>query len=286
TWLDGSGRLAANVHVVSPGYFRVLGLPVQAGRGLDAGDTATAPAVAVVDGTIVNVAGARANGIVGKHFRLEFHRGVVFAVVGVAGPTRGFGLEAAPLPQIYLSQDQFPKVGLTVFLRSATPPTVKSVQAISAASGLPARLGAILPLSRLRGDADALPLLRWRLLLAIAALGMALAASGVLLFVNLEAMLRRREYGIRVALGSAPMRIFTDLLRRAAGWTAIGVGLGLVILWPLENLLKHLLFDAPSLWLPDLSLCALALELAVVAGTLPIALRLSRRAAAELFQGS
>jgi putative ABC transport system permease protein len=84
------------------------------------------------------------------------------------------------------------------------------------------------------------------LLAAFAALALALSAVGVFGVISSEVTRRRREIGIRMALGAAPSAVAGMLLRQALGRAAIGVAAGLVLAAWLARAMQALLFGIAS----------------------------------------
>jgi putative ABC transport system permease protein len=80
------------------------------------------------------------------------------------------------------------------------------------------------------------------LLAAFAALALALSAVGVFGVISGEVTRRRREIGIRMALGAAPSAVAGMLLRQALGRASIGVAAGLVLAAWLARAMRALLF--------------------------------------------
>jgi len=113
------------------------------------------------------------------------------------------------------------------------------------------------------------------LLTTLALLGLVLAALGVYAVMAVTISQRRRELGIRLALGATPEAITTRVLREAMGMVLPGIGAGLLAALFATRLLQAQLYEVSPL--DGLSLAGAATLLTVVAllaGWLP-----ARRAA-------
>ena len=108
------------IQMVSPAYFRTLGIALRRGRGFGDGDTAEAPLVAVVNETLARRYWPRENPI-GKHLLLG-RMVKPTEVVGVAADVNNLSLAAAPEPEVYLSFPQRPWASMNLILRAAGDP--------------------------------------------------------------------------------------------------------------------------------------------------------------------
>jgi predicted permease len=241
---------------ISSDYFRALGVRVLAGRDLGPGLRPEDPAEAVVNEAAARkYFGGSAVGhrIVVTHELTEVGRPA--EIVGVVEDVRHGGLEDEVLPAIYLSRAQAPRAYGTLLVSpggdvagggGAFP--VGGGAAPSAPGGGDASLRSDAHLSALleavRAEARAvdptLPLTdattlrdlhagataRTRvlltLLMAFSALGLLLSAVGIYGVVSYDVLRRRRETGLRVALGASTPRVLRSVLARPALFAAAG----------------------------------------------------------------
>ena len=118
---DQNGQLKsviADVHQVSPDYFRALRIPLLAGRAFRNDDSVGRLRVAIVNQEFARRFGLGPE-VVGRQV---FEPGEPFTIVGMAGNVRTRGLQTAPFPEIYISSLQFPSDNVYVVVRSAIPP--------------------------------------------------------------------------------------------------------------------------------------------------------------------
>lgn len=282
---------------VGAGYFRTLGIPVVAGREFTARDVLGAPRVAVVNETFAKYFFGTANPI-GRRFgfRTEGDPGR-WEIVGVVkdsaysqvrpgegdaldelAPGRGLGPSRQPRV-VYTPFMQADEVDALTFYLRATP---------DAAGGMPALIRQTvraadpsLPVYRMTTmdatvdgslAAERLLSLLSRLFAGIATL---LAAIGLYGVMSYAVARRRREIGIRIALGAARPAVVGMVLREVGTLTGIGVALGLPAAYAAGRAAESQLFglsplDAASL----VTAAALLAGVGLLAGYLP-----ARRAA-------
>ena len=264
------------LNMVGGEYFEVLGIPLLEGRVLDARDAADAPPVAVISATAARrYFGDRP--ALGQRIRVSmgFPEGEGGAlVVGVVGDVLGTELEAEAAPMVYLSVAQASYNDNYILVR-ARP----GVAAGSLAPAIAATLSRVQPelalwdVASMEERFDGLTAKRRLvagLVATLAGLAVLLAATGVFAVFNLQVQQRRREFGVRIALGASRgavrRMVLADALGVAGVATAAGIGFGAVAMQGLAARLPGL--DGAR-W-PVLSGVALAMAaIALVAGWWP-----------------
>jgi predicted permease len=251
------------VRRVTPGYFAALHVPLVEGRLIGDGDIAAAPPV-----LLVNEAAAERffphQDPIGQQIGFW---GIARRVIGVVGNERFHGIAEAAPPAVYAPLDQTPSItGSEVLLvRAAVDPGALA----TAIRGRIARLDpalAIFGVEELRATLEeSLGRRRFVMLLLtlFAGLAIGLASIGIHGVLSYDVAARRREFGIRLALGARPSDVMRDVLGRAARTTILGLAAGTIGALAVTRLLTSLLFGvAPTdAW----SFLAAALLLAAVA---------------------
>jgi predicted permease len=210
---------------VSRGFFRTLEIPLLAGRDFEEGEDGGSPPIGIVNETLARRFWPRGDAI-GK--RLLLTGGTAIEVVGLAPDIRQESVEAEPAPLLFLPMTQRP-VSTATFLVKTTlgPPATAAL--------LRERVSAIEPdlvvynLQTLE-ERVGLTLLANRALAWVSGvlglLGLALGAVGTYGIVSFLAEQRRREIGLRIALGATPAQVVRVSARPGMVWTATGVVLG------------------------------------------------------------
>jgi predicted permease len=272
---------------VSPGFTEALKLPVRRGRPIDEGDQRSHAAVGLVDERLARLFWSDADPV-GTSIRLEASAvgsGPVFQIVGVVGNVKHFDLADAPLGTLYL-----PLHGLTPTLRGSFASGF-TVAVAGRVDGGVERDRIAEAVRRVDSEVSASTMSTMREALArsqaarrfssgvlsvFAATALLLAASGLYSLVAAAAHARRREWGVRLALGASPSSVTRALLRGAAGTLAVGLAAGapvaLAVLGALGRGIAPELESRPSAWLG----IPIALTAATLLAVLPPALRAAR----------
>jgi putative ABC transport system permease protein len=267
--IDGQ-RTATGEHpmvdldIASPGFFAALGAPLVAGRDFSAADTASAPAV-----VIVNEAMARkfwpGQNPVGRRVKDIGPEGVGAEVIGVAADMRTRNLREPAAPTVYtpLSQFYMPRMSVVGWASGSTAAASRAIEEAAAA------LDANLPLFRARtleeqvagtlGDERLLAELSG----GFAGLALLIAAAGLYGVLSSAAQARTKEFGIRVALGAQPADIRRIVFGHGARLALYGLAAGLAVAALSGRFLSHLLFGVAPL--DPLSFGAAAAVLATAA---------------------
>jgi predicted permease len=227
-----SERRTVSLRLVTPGFFRTLGIPLRMGRDFASGDTQTSPFVAVVSQSFAarywpgeNPIGRRFSGpgAVGER-----------TIVGVVGDVRWRGLEPESEPQIYLSSRQVDDGKLpahipkALVVKSSLSPTalVPSIRSIVA------RADPLQPISDVQlladiVDAETAPRrVQVRVLGAFALIAFLLAGIGLHGLLAYSVSQRAREIGVRIALGAERRSILVMVLQRGLHLAFLGILIG------------------------------------------------------------
>lgn len=252
---DGSADPPMAVYTwITPGYLEALGVPIVRGRGLTAADRRGAPAV-----VLVNDAAARqfwpGEDAVGKRLGSGLD-GAWLTVAGVVGDVREAGLDSAPGPHVYAPLAMVDDVALGenavglfrrphVVVATTAPAEVVGGLLRQALQSLDPQL-ALTPPVRLRDDVRR-TVATQRLaavvvgVFAVAALLIAAAGlHGVLAFGVAE---RRRELGIRLALGATPGSVLRLVGGDGLRLAGLGLAAGLAAAYAASGLIRSLLVE-------------------------------------------
>jgi len=260
--------------MVTPDYLAAIGIPLLAGRPLGTADTAETPLVALVDATTAAQFWPDEDPV-GQRLRYPWRDAPWLEVVGVVGAVRDVDLASPPRPTFYVPLAQQPVADATLLLRGDNAEALRR-----AARTLIGNLDPGVPVSRLRSmhDAMASSVARrtWSaiLLSAFAATALLLGCVGVHGVVAYAVGQRRRDFGVRMALGAAPSGIRRAVLAQALGLALPGVVAGLLLAVPVAYLAEGMLFGVR----PFDAVTFVVVPLLLVLATLLAAYAPSRRA--------
>jgi len=251
-------------NIVSPEYFATMGLPIVEGRAFNAHDDENAPKVAVVTTQFAKRLWPRQSAI-GKRFKIG-KNGPQLEVVGVSGDIQYFSIGEAPKPFFFRPYAQHYRSSFTINVHAAAEPAALMKQLRASI----ASLDPTLPVFDVRSFED--HILNGRALLGtrvgawfaavFGALALVLASVGVYGLISYSVAQRRREIGIRVALGARAGAVVRLVVRQGITIAIVGVLLGLAMAFGVTGLLSKLLYGvAPH---DPLILGGVALTLAAV----------------------
>jgi predicted permease len=222
----------ARFHMVTPGYFSALAVPLLAGRDFGEGDTAPTPAVVVINERLARRYWSGADPVASAvGARLDLW-GEPRTIVGVVGDVRDTPWADAAEPALYFpqaqqsyGQDMLLAVASDLQPESLAGPLMQAVRQIDPA--LP--LANVTPLESVSGQAFAA---RRFLLVLVGAFGLTalfLAVVGVYGVMAQAVGQRVQEFGVRQALGARPSDILRLVMKGAAVIGAGGAALGMLL---------------------------------------------------------
>jgi putative ABC transport system permease protein len=232
--------------VTTPGYLKALGIPLIRGRWFTEADVANSTPVAVIDEAVAKKFFPNFDPI-GMQISCPVEN-VNCTVIGVAGATKFRDLSASPEPNIYYAAAQMPNPRMHLIIKTAGDP----LKLAGAMRHVVAQLDPNLPLSSVDTMEHALALslaqerFSIQLMSLFAALAAGLAALGIYGVLAYLVDQRRRELGIRIALGATRGNVLALVLRQGSIPVAIGLAAGIAGAFALTGVLKSLLFEVSA----------------------------------------
>jgi predicted permease len=249
---DGAPRPSADYQVVTTGWFEAAEVPLLAGRAFDSRDGLdAAPAILVSEGLArAHWPGVPLPEVIGRRLSTGLVRQPQ-TIIGIVGDIRQGGLDTPARPSIYMVESQYPYPFLSFVVRlrdkSADPATalpamrralqaidpslalddVKSFQAVLDASVAKQRFGMVVT-----G------------VFAIAAL--LLATVGLYGVIATGIAQRRREIGVRMALGATTNNVLGEMMKEGARLTLAGVVIGIAGSFAATRLFRDQLFGVSA----------------------------------------
>ncbi|HEY7496910.1 MAG TPA: ABC transporter permease [Vicinamibacterales bacterium] len=271
---------AAHYRMISPDYFRTLGIALRRGRAFDATDRSDSAPVAIINETLArqffdgrDPLGARMRLDDGQKTPREVQ------IVGIVGDVRHFGLEREATIEVYVPIAQVPDP-TTIWLANNMYWVVQTDGApLGAAQAVRREIGAVdpaVPASFVRSMDQwmegTLAARRFNLQLvgAFAAVALLLAAVGVYAVSAFAVTSRTKEIGIRVALGASRRDVIGLMLRGGLSPAAAGLAAGTAVGILSAPAMSGLLFGVTPRDLASLVLTVATLaSAALVANVLP-----------------
>jgi putative ABC transport system permease protein len=261
----GASRTADYVSV-SPAYFRVMGIPLLAGRFFNQHDVMSAPRVSVVSQAMARLYFPNQDPL-GKRLTFGFppNGRAVREIVGIVGDVRDVALGQDPGPMMYVPFAQAPFWGGGVVVKS----TLKPSSVAATIRQEVRKMDKDLPVTDVETMPDimetslAQPRFRTFLLGAFAAMALVLAATGIFGVISYSVSCRTNEIGVRVALGASSGAILRMVLRETLLLAFAGLALGLPSALVASRLVGHMLFGVAAN--DPATLAAVAVTLAAAA---------------------
>lgn len=276
-WRDGEpnpGGTApeADIRMVSPGYFRALGIPLLAGRDFGPADRFDGPGFRAGERVVIvnrSLAERTWPGVdaVGQRLVMDYPRQVyVYAVVGVVDDALYYGPRSAARPEAYIPYAQNPYPGMSVVVRVAADPLAMVARLPALVADLnPAQpVSDVVPFAQLTSAAVQRERLLFSLIGAFGLLALLVAMVGVYGLVASNVAGRTRELGIRLAIGARGAELVRGMQLEMIRVAGAGVAAGILLALLLAGFLGELLYQTDPA--DPLILAAVAvLLLAVVA---------------------
>jgi predicted permease len=267
TYARSSDQPSTDIRVVTPDFFKTLGIPLLRGRTLDATDIPGAPRVFVVNQAFAKRFFPNEE-VIGQSMRLGWGRDTKTSnndVVGVVGSVRGEELAEDPIPTIYASYAQYPSQSVTLVLRASGPPAMLAAPARAIVRDLDHALPVYSVQTMEERVAGSVARQRFyaTLIGIFAGVALVLAAVGLYGVIAYAVSQRTHELGVRVALGATGDRITRMVIREGLALTSIGVAIGVVGALVAGQVLSTLLYDVSAR--DPLTLIGVVVALAAVA---------------------
>jgi predicted permease len=241
----------SQLRIVSPSYFRTLGVQVINGRAFEDHEGLGADGVVLVNEAFMR----RTPLTLGRRLRVSAPRAnwgdaapEEFTIVGVVEDERFRGLEADVEPAVYISSRQFPLAHFVLLVRtpaggrdfsSELPAVVRQLDA-------GASLSAVTTLKRELADQQLTRTLTTNLVGGFAGLSLLLASVGLHGLLTLIVTGRRREIGVRLALGASRHSVARMIIREGVRPTVMGLLAGLVLAQLASSSVRALLVDVTA----------------------------------------
>jgi len=228
---------------VSEDFFSTLGIPLLAGRAFAATDTAGSPTVVIVNQALADAYFGDENPI-GRRLRFSKFEPADMTIVGLVANSVQNGLRKEAEPFLYRPVSQAPVGRATVYARASGSPEAVTALFASELAAVDSNLPPI-QVRTLSAAVDHSLRSERRLaslLTSFGALGLAIAAVGLYGVLAYAVARRRREMGLRKALGAQARDLTAMLVGRGLSWVAAGAVIGLGLAWAARGLIESKLY--------------------------------------------
>lgn len=231
------------------GYFQAAGIPLKKGRLFTSPNSPQGPPEALIDEALA----ARyfpGQDPLGKRLRIGSNSTNPWAEIrGVVGAVKYLGLQAGFQPAIYISTQEYAAADMYLLVRSDQPPEPLAESLRQAVAELDPALAltSVETLEQTVRESASLPRLRTSVMGAFSAAALLLAALGIYAAISFGVDRRRRETGIRMALGAAPKDVLRLMLAAGLKPALMGWLIGLAASAGLSRLLTGMLYGVQPL---------------------------------------
>ena len=241
-------RPVAHYRAVTPGYFAAMGIPLAAGRFLEAQDPASH--VVVSEGLARHLwSDAPLSSVVGRRIKIQEVTDDPATIVGVVGDVRAAALDRDPIPALYVPYTRARTRAMTVVIRTTQEPETLA----AAVRAQIWRRDNSIPVERMRtmrqivSESVAPRRFQTALVLLFALLALGLALVGVYGVTSYAVAPRTKEIGVRLALGAQRSDLLRSVLAQGLRPVAAGLLLGLALAWTATTTMRSFLFGVAPL---------------------------------------
>lgn len=237
---QGSG----DYRVVSPDYFRTMGMTLLKGRAFDKRDDQSSQRVVIINERVGRMMFAEQDPI-GKRLLIGNTRGKPYEIVGVVADIRNWGIEQPPAPEFYLSYQQAPPPFLGLAVRTKGDPNgwIEEVRRAVWAIDSDQPLYNVVTMEQALSDSISKQRFAMLMLGLFAAMAVILSMVGIYGIMSYSVTQRTHEIGVRVALGAKAHDVLRMIVRQGIVLIVIGITVGLLGSFALTRILAGLLYE-------------------------------------------
>lgn len=268
---DPANRTSAPVFSISPEYLSAMGIRLIEGREFTDRDNATAPEVLIVSQAFAAKYWPGEDAV-GKHVTIGYNSSGPREVVGVVADVKNRSLSEPLQPEMYTPYEQTPWPFITVVIRTASAPEQAASSLRAALARVDPMMGAgeIRTLEEFVSRSIATPRFTTFLLGSFAALAAMLAGFGLFSVMAYSVAQRRREIGIRMALGAQPREVRAMIVRQAVAMGTSGMIAGILGSFAATRVLRALLYGVtPNDPVTFAGVCATLVAIMLAAAYVP-----------------
>ena len=257
-WLEGGPTFQqlgiakspqAVFNVITPDYFKTMGLSIKSGRDFTDSDTRDAPRVAIINEALARTSFAGQDPI-GRRIQCGLDSLEFMTIVGVVGDVRMWGPQRPAQAEIFMPYEQHPGPATSLNLVARTSVPDPLLLADTARRKISERNPDVpMRASTMEGTLEAssaTPRFQTFLLVVFAAVALLLALAGVYGVMAYTVSQRVPELGVRIALGATPENIRGLVFGHGARLAGAGLVLGIALALLSGRLLQGFLFGVTA----------------------------------------
>jgi predicted permease len=274
----------ADIRIIAGDYFRALQIPLRAGRFFGPQDGPSSRVI-IVDETLARESWPGQDPV-GRQLRVTWNDENAHTVIGVVGDIHPERLDHAGRATIYwpLTYDARSTMGMVVRTSTDEAALVPAIERLVGRIEPDATVSNVRTMDGMVTRSVASRRLPMMLLVLFAATALVLAAVGLFALVSYTVTSRRRELGIRMAVGAAAVDVRRWVLGYALRVALPGATAGVLASWLFARYLRELLFDISPTDIPTFASAGLLLTAVVVLAAWLPARRAGRVDPAEILR--
>ena len=241
-------RPGGDISIITPGYFRAMGIPVLKGRDFDAHDRIGSPHVAILNETAAR-AFFETDAAIGKRLKVSWNDAREVEIVGIVADIRHGQIQSKPDPCLFMANAQQPFPFSALVIRTLGNPIAladavkQEIRRVDSDQGV----ASIETMQQLVDQAIAQPRAQTLAFGAFGTLALTLASIGIYGVLAYSVTQRKREMGLRIALGASPASAFRLVLFGGLRLVAPGLALGFGAALILTRFMRGLLYEVEPL---------------------------------------
>jgi len=256
---------SADIRIISPDYFRSMGIGLIGGRGFDDRDGAASKRVVVVNESLARRYWPNENPI-GKQVTMkDWGEPLTGEVVGIVNDVKPDGLDTDTRPMLYWPYPQFPSTFNAFTIRTSSDPNgvIAAVKARIWEADKDQAIASVQTMEELVSQSVGARRFNMMLFGVFGAIALLMSAIGIYGVISYSVAQRTREIGVRMALGAQVGDVLSLVIKQGMTRALAGIGIGLIASFALTRLMTGLLFGINAT--DPLTFAAISLLLALAA---------------------
>jgi putative ABC transport system permease protein len=247
---DLSKQSMGLLRVVSPEYFRSLGIWLVAGRDFSDADSIHNERVIIINEMLAKKLWPHVDSIVGRHitFSATATAQQAYKVIGIVASDKHGGARFGTAPEFFLSIEQKAWPSMTMVIHTQRDPVslIPTVRNAVASVDKDQPMFDIKTMDMRVRSSESMERFLRAILVVFGGLSFLLATSGVYGIISYTVARRTREIGIRMALGAEPNQILRNIVRQAVLLCLIALVVGIAAAFLLTRFLSGELFEVSA----------------------------------------